>query len=261
MQRFHNKLAIGKQIEVAYTISSKIRENTPTIVFIHGFGSSKEFFRHAFNNPSLSHYNLIALDLIGFGDSSNPEGFSYEMSNQASLMYQLLIQLGIKDFHLVAHSMGGLVGIEMISQSPSQVKSFANLEGNLTIEDCFISGKVLEYSFDRFKEKGRVEMEKSLVEFPTYLESFKKASDEALYHSAFHTVNISQDQNLLTSFIELPVRKCYIYGEKNTGKFVAEKELLARKASIYYVKDSDHNMAEQNPYSLFSIINEFILAK
>lgn len=261
LQSFHNKLAIGKEIEVAYTISSKIIENIPTIVFLHGFGSSKNFFRYAFNNPSLSNFNIIALDLIGFGDSSSPGGFSYEMSNQASFMYQVLIKLGITNFHLVAHSMGGLVGIEMFSQSPSQVKSFINLEGNLTIDDCFITGKVLEYSYEVFRDKGRKMMEQTLVDFPSYLETFQKASIEALYQSAIHTVNISKSPDLLDDFIELPLKKCYIYGEKNKGKFPAEEKLQGAKIPLYYVKDADHNMAEQNPYDLFSIINEFILTK
>jgi pimeloyl-ACP methyl ester carboxylesterase len=261
LQSFHNKLAIGKEIEIAYTISSKIIENIPTIVFLHGFGSSKDFFRYAFNNPSLSNYNLIALDLIGFGDSSSPEGFSYEMSNQAFFMYQVLIKLGISDIHLVAHSMGGLIGMEMFSQSPPQVKSFINLEGNLTIEDCFITGKVLEYSFNAFCDKGRKIIEQTLVNFPSYLETFQKASSEALYQSAIHTVNISKNPDLLDNFIELPLKKCYIYGEKNKGKFLAEEKLLGTKIPLYYIKDADHNMAEQNPYDLFSIINEFILTK
>ena len=261
MQSFHHKLEIGKEIEIAYTISSKITERTPSIVFLHGFGSSKNFFRFAFNNPSLGSYNLIALDLIGFGDSSTPDGFSYEMSNQASFIYQVLIQIGIKDFHLVAHSMGGLVGMEMISQSPSQVKSFVNLEGNLTIEDCFITGKILEYSLADFRKKGRAEIEKSLVGFPTYLETFQKASYEALYHSAFHTVDISKNPNLINDFIELPIKKCYVYGERNKGKFPAEAKLQAAQISLHYVKNADHNMAEQNPYDLYSIINDFIHRK
>ena len=76
-------LQIGKELQVA--LQKRIDDvKTPVIAFIHGYGSSKDFFRYAFTDPSLKQYSLIVLDLIGFGDSSKPENFSYQMSNQAS---------------------------------------------------------------------------------------------------------------------------------------------------------------------------------
>ena len=108
-------LPIGKELNVAYTQRVVGKENKPYIVYLHGFGSSREFFRFAFEDHSLSEYSLISLDLIGFGESTKHERFSYEMSNQASIMIQVLNKLEVHSFHLCAHSMGGLVAMEMTS--------------------------------------------------------------------------------------------------------------------------------------------------
>ena len=46
--------------------------------------------------------------------------------------------------------MGGLIGIEMSESVPERIMSFVNLEGNLTLEDCFFTRKIIEYSYEDF---------------------------------------------------------------------------------------------------------------
>jgi pimeloyl-ACP methyl ester carboxylesterase len=248
---------VGKELEVAYQ-KRFIDAPHSFIVFLHGYGSSKDFFRFAFNDPSLKDYSLIALDLIGFGNSSKPENFSYEMSNQASVMLQVINSLEIKAFHLCAHSMGGLVGLEMINQSPPQILSYCNLEGNLASDDCFFSGKIIKHSFDSFRESGRKKIEKQLVTMPSYLHTFQQASFTALYRSAEHTVKDSDNPAVLQNFISLSIKKCYIYGENNCGVFSSEQKLHEAKVPVFYVENSGHSMAEENPSRLYAILREFI---
>ena len=251
-------LPIGKELNVAYTQRIVGKDNKPYIVFVHGFGSSKEFFRFAFEDPSLSEYSLISLDLIGFGESTKHDRFSYEISNQAAIMIQVLNKLEVHSFHLCTHSMGGLVAMEMINQSPPQVLSFINLEGNLTLDDCLITGKILEYPLEDFLASERVKFEKSLLEFPSYLKEFRKASSIALYKSADDTVRLSSNPRLIEDFIDLPNKKCFIYGEKNKGTFPAEAILRNNNVPVLYINESDHGMAEQNPTHLYSTIIKFL---
>ncbi len=251
-------LPIGKELDVAYTRRINEEGMKPSVVFIHGFGSSKEFFRFAFDDPSLKEYPLVSLDLIGFGKSTKHENFSYEMSNQAAIMLQVLNQLEIDSFHLCGHSMGGLVAMEMINQSPPQVLSFINLEGNLTLDDCFVTGKILDYTYDEFLDSGRGEFEQLLIDYPSYLQEFQKSSSTALHKSADDTVRLSRNPQLLEDYISLPIKKCYIYGENNKGKYPAEQILFNRGVTIFYIAESDHEMAEQNPRHLYSVIQSFL---
>ncbi len=251
-------LPIGKELNVAYMKRAVDTSNKPYIVFIHGFGSSKEFFRFAFEDPSLKDYPLISLDLIGFGNSTKHEKFSYEMSNQAAIIIQVLNQLEVWRFHLCAHSMGGLVAMEIIDQTPPQVLSFINLEGNLTLNDCFVTGKILDFPLEVFLASGRAEFEEQLADYPSYLKEFRKASSIALYRSADDTVRLSSTSRLIEEFINLSIRKCYIYGEKNRGKFPSEQILVTKEVPVYYIIESDHEMAEQNPSHLYSTISKFL---
>ena len=53
-------------------------EKGPAILLIHGFGASTTHWRH--NLPVLGkHYEVHALDLLGFGKSSKPGGLNLSL--------------------------------------------------------------------------------------------------------------------------------------------------------------------------------------
>src|ERR1700722_15895044 len=45
---------------------------TPTVIFIHGHCTNKDFFSKQLTSPILANYRLIALDLPGYGKSNPP---------------------------------------------------------------------------------------------------------------------------------------------------------------------------------------------
>lgn len=233
------------------------------IVFIHGFGSCKEHFRFAAQAPSLAEFTLLAPDLIGFGQSSGPEEFSYAMQDQAALMLELLDQLQVENFHLCGHSMGGLVVMNMAELAPQRVWSLMDLEGNLTPEDCTFSGRVNAYSLTEFSENGRTSFEKELEQAgdsdpssAEYVESFRVASTVALYKSARHTV-LDSSLPLVNRLSRIP-NVCYLYGEKNRGIYPGEKLLHAAGIPVFYIPDAGHAMATDNPTQLYALLGSFI---
>ncbi len=237
------------------------------IVFIHGFGSSKEVFVEAFETEKLQSFTMLSMDLIGFGESDKPPRFSYRMSEQASILKKAIAHLGVDRFHIVAHSMGGIVGIELAEMMPKQICSFINLEGNLTIEDCTISKQVAEMNEKYFTQRGFEDFRNSIAEesqkpgnesLKDYLKSLSKATPKSLHKSAISTVQESNRGDLLTRFEKLPFYKCYIYGEKNKGVFPAEEKLKQRGIPIFYVVDSGHSMMKENPKEFYELILKII---
>lgn len=234
-----------------------------TIVFIHGFGSAKEHFRYAFSSSSLEDFTLIAMDLVGFGKSKGPDEFGYTMNDQASIVLELLHNLNTGNFHLCGHSMGGLVAMNIVELEPQRVLSFIDMEGNLTVEDCFISGKVAGSTYEKFASEGRLKLEKDIrdagIDDPTMLEyadTFSMASPSALYKSACHTFEDSK-KSLVEKFLRIK-NACYIYGEKNRGVYPGEKLLHAADIPIFYIENAGHSMAIENPKQLYSVIRTFI---
>lgn len=238
-------------------------DSADALVFIHGFGSAKEHFRHAFNASSLRSFSIVAIDLVGFGESRGPANFGYTMEDQARVMLKILSKLKIESSHLCGHSMGGLVAMKMAELEPLRVRSLINMEGNLTPEDCTLSGTVVKFTPEEFTNQRRREFEEELRKanaadpsFIEYMETFRIASTMALLKSAAHTV--AESSTPLVDRLARIKNSCYIYGEKNKGLFPGEKLLGEKGVPVFYVKDAGHAMATDNPEELCRIIYSFI---
>lgn len=66
--------------------------------------------------------------------------------------------------HLVAHSMGGIIGIELGEMIPDRLCSFINVEGNITIEDCTMSKQVADMGEEYFTREGFEELKRSIAQ-------------------------------------------------------------------------------------------------
>jgi len=69
---------------------------------------------------------------------------------------------GFDRFHLVAHSIGGIIGIELGEIIPNRLRSFINIEGNITAEDCTMSKRVAEMGEKHFTREGFEELKHSI---------------------------------------------------------------------------------------------------
>ncbi|MEO8457082.1 MAG: alpha/beta hydrolase [Chloroflexota bacterium] len=93
----------------------------PAFVMVHGFGGSSYSFRYQMDAFAKDH-RCIAIDLKGFGYSERVKGGDYSLTEQARLVLKALDQLGIRDFVLMGHSMGGDVSMRIASMAPERVE-------------------------------------------------------------------------------------------------------------------------------------------
>lgn len=86
------------------------REGTGVpLILIHGITTYSFIWRKLF--PSLAEHNdVIALDLLGCGDSDKPADVDYSISAQADMIKLFMDQLGVERCHLVCHDIGGGIG-------------------------------------------------------------------------------------------------------------------------------------------------------
>jgi len=81
-----------------------------TLLFLHGFGESKETWR--FLVPKLSQkYHLVLLDLKGFGLSPKVEDHAYSVYDQAREVASFIKKKKLKDVTVVGRSFGGGVAL------------------------------------------------------------------------------------------------------------------------------------------------------
>jgi pimeloyl-ACP methyl ester carboxylesterase len=238
-----------------------------SVVFVHGLGDSKESFREAFRREEFRSFTILATDLVGFGDSDKSAEFSYSMKDQAEILRKVIDSFGVERFHLVAHSMGGAVGIELCEIVSNRVCSFIDAEGNLTSEDCTGSRHIAKMGEEKFAQVGFEQFKRELrEEFERigdsagmdYLRNLSKATAESMYKSSVSLVKESDSGNLLTRFCQLPFYKCYVYGEKNKGVFPAEKLLRQGGVPIFYISRSGHAMMDDNPNEFYNFVLKII---
>lgn len=82
------------------------------LVMLHGLGATKVEFLPSV--PALApHFRTIAIDLPGFGDSDKPFPAAYDARFFARWVAATLDALGLDRTHLLGHSMGGRVALEV----------------------------------------------------------------------------------------------------------------------------------------------------
>jgi len=114
----------------------------PVLVLIHGVPTSSWLFRKMI--PELQNkFRVIAIDMLGFGGSDKPAATAenYLPSKQADYVHQVLDALGVNDFNLLFHDMGGLVAWELLKRDISM----DNNVKSLTILNTIISKQGFEY--------------------------------------------------------------------------------------------------------------------
>ena len=209
-----------------------------------------------------SGYTLAAVDLPGCGESSRPEDFSYTMKDQAELVLKWIKELGLTQIILVGHSMGGVICLHLAEALGAEVKAFFNLEGNLGFEDCTFSRKAASFSqqsFERYGFEGFKNRLKEMVKkdpspgLGNYYQNILKAYARALFLSSISLVRESCEGELKERFLNLAVKKCYVFGERSTNS--ASRDFLDEHDIAHFVvPQSGHFMMDDQPDIFYEML-------
>jgi len=120
----------------------------PPVVFLHGFGSTKEDCVDFAHLPASARPGFLAYDAPGCGETSCTDLSGISVPFLVAAAEAILDRLDIDRFHLVGHSMGGLTALLLADRHPDRVLSLVDIEGNLAPEDCFLSRQILTHPAD-----------------------------------------------------------------------------------------------------------------
>jgi 2-hydroxy-6-oxonona-2,4-dienedioate hydrolase len=91
----------------------------PTLVLVHGYlGGSAQWAAEM--DAWRSRFDVVAVDLAGYGQARD-RAAPTDMAAHARAVLATLDALGITRFHLLGHSMGGMVVQQMVHLAPSRV--------------------------------------------------------------------------------------------------------------------------------------------
>ena len=91
-----------------------------TIVMLHGLGATKIEFLPTLAAMAPMGWRVVAIDLPGYGDSDKPFPASYDAAFFSKWVEATLDALDIDRTHVLGHSMGGRVALEVGMQAPDR---------------------------------------------------------------------------------------------------------------------------------------------
>ncbi len=103
------------------------------LLLLHGFPTASWDWHQVW--PALaSRYQLVTLDMLGFGFSDKPRGYPYSILDQADLVTALMGELKLRRCHLLCHDYGDSVAQELLARQLEHKLPFA-------IDSvCFLNG-------------------------------------------------------------------------------------------------------------------------
>jgi pimeloyl-ACP methyl ester carboxylesterase len=104
-------------------------EGPEQVVFIHGFQASARIWRMTQEALPADRYQSIAINNRGAGASeAPPDETDFSIQHFAADAFELVSELGWRDFTLVGHSMGGPTATQVAVDHPSLLKGLVLLD-------------------------------------------------------------------------------------------------------------------------------------
>jgi haloalkane dehalogenase len=133
------------------------------VLCIHGMIGSSFLYRKVLAELAARGLRGVAFDLPGFGLAERPPGYDYSWTGLGRFCVAAVDELGLRDFHLVVHDIGGPVGLELASAVPDRVASLTLLNTTIDVTD-FKS----PWTMEPFRHRGVGELWMRSLNAPTF---------------------------------------------------------------------------------------------
>jgi haloalkane dehalogenase len=107
----------------------------PAVLCIHGMIGSSFLYRKVLAELAARGLRGVAFDLPGFGLAERPPGYDYSWTGLGRFCVAAVDELGLSEFHLVVHDIGGPVGFELAAAVPGRIASLTLLNTTIDVTD------------------------------------------------------------------------------------------------------------------------------
>lgn len=160
--------------------------------------------------------------------------------------------------------MGGLTALILAHGMPDRVLSFINIEGNVAVEDCFLSRQIITHSassaqafLDDFINRARQIPQYSSA---LYAANVRHKVRAEVVRGIFESmVQLSTDEDLMSMFLSLPFAKVFMYGEQN-ARLSYLRKLKANGVEVAEIPCSGHWPMYSNPVAMWHCIGNILIS-
>jgi pimeloyl-ACP methyl ester carboxylesterase len=226
-------------------LSSWFRDtDSELVLFVHGLGCSKRSWRDAWSRPEMRGKALLAVDLPGFGHTQEPRGFDYSLEHQAGVLKSLIDGFASRRIHLVAHSMGGTIGLLLPDRILARLAGLYLVEPRLMKSSCGIAAEASRTSFEQFTADVFPRFRRRARGDETVAFDLHHADPEAFYKCSCSLIRETAGQKMIRRFEAAPCRQVFIYGARNSH--LDELEIIDPHLTVA-VQDAGHFVMHDNP--------------
>ena len=254
------------------------RGTGPAVVLVHGFLMSHWYFRGIV--PALAaQYDVIALDLPGFGESDRPppERFPYGFDAFARTVLGLLDRLGVRRAALLGHSMGGAVALAVAARAPERVSALVLEDasaypppvpllahvallpvlGEFLFQHGYTRGQ-LALGLKRFAYGVDHPMVAEMVDY--WWERLCRPGGKAAAYAMMRVLTRSEPLVTEVGRLTVPVPALVVWGETDCLQPLLNGRRLAREleAPLRVVPCTGHTPHEERPAAFLQIISPFL---
>ncbi len=251
-------------------------EGTP-LLLLHGVPTSGWLYRKMIDPLVAKGYRVIAPDMLGFGNSDNPNGYEiYDKAAHAKRILGLMEHLKIDHWHHTMHDAGGLWTWELFKQAPNKVSKLTILntviykegfkppvnmkQGNM--------GKFMMWSYRNLTQttlkalfvNATNDCQMSKADVEGYATPLKEGKTKAMYK--FFTTNTQSipDYSSVLKQINIPVEVIWGIDDEillwNQEKEFVIKDLKIDPKNIHII-NKNHFIQEEASTDLVKIIGAF----
>lgn len=225
------------------------------LIFLHGLGSDHLVFDPLREELAdlANRYEFIAPDFFGFGGTPLPAPLT-RVSIAAYADQVASLAGSSRPIHLIAHSMGGAVALELLNRHPTlAVESCVSLEGNLHNDAAAISVTVSQSTREEFIATGFAHLVRatrlaaaSAPSSRDWLRSLERTTAPVFYDASVDLVRASE--NAYETYRNCSIRRIYVLGERTVAASrVLYDRLRADGLRTALITDAGHSMLIENP--------------
>lgn len=221
------------------------------IIFVHGLMSHRNVWARTLEALKDQHY-CIAIDLLGFGDSSKPDKGDYSIRAQAERVRRAAEYLGFSQFDLAGHSMGGQIALYLSAHlAPTRVLKLVSVAGvvtgKLTAHVRLINmqlvrtGRYIPRLYEMFHSMSRQPRfanwafkvwfaDPAKLPFDSWAQDRRQALNPAIAISAYEAYHSLERTNLTSMLAGLTMPVLALHGKQDGTVPLADAHLLKERA-------------------------------
>jgi pimeloyl-ACP methyl ester carboxylesterase len=236
----------------------------PTLILIHGFPMNSHVWDE-FRIPLSKNFNVITIDLPGFGDSPILKT-PFTIDDVASQILNWLNEKDLIDCIIIGHSLGGYVTLSMVEKDPKRIAGFVLLHST-ALPDSEEKKQSREKVIDFIEKNGSLAFTSNFI--PTLfvdqkhpaIEKVKSISTQssALAVTAYTTAMKDRPSRIdVLKEFKKPI--LFIAGEKDTGipvQTILQQSSVVVNPEVHILKNVAHMAMFEAPDTLANLVSTF----